>query len=238
MLLFIDESGHDNSGTPCEVLAGVAVAEDNLWNLVRAVRAAERDHFGDYLRHFLVDERKGKKLLKTKRFRSANRPVEIAEEDFWRRWHNRPWPRVSAAASKNGPKTRWTGPLRQQWTARLDPSCKVIWKESGDKTPRSEVDASLRDLNSGSIASRGPESFSLAHRRAARGLSSSAPAVSAQRMRTAVLAAALAIPFLQSSMSTGGATLAALEGEPAVSRHRSGQGAAARTVTASSAAAA
>ena len=24
MLLFIDESGHDNSGTPCEVVAGVA----------------------------------------------------------------------------------------------------------------------------------------------------------------------------------------------------------------------
>jgi hypothetical protein len=35
MLLFLDESGHDHSGTPCEVLAGVAVAEDNLWNLVR-----------------------------------------------------------------------------------------------------------------------------------------------------------------------------------------------------------
>src|SRR5436305_3481034 len=82
MLLFIDESGHDNSGTPCEVLAGVAVAEDNLWNLVRAVRAAERDHFGEYLRHFQVEERKGKKLLKTKRFRSANRPVSIAEQDL------------------------------------------------------------------------------------------------------------------------------------------------------------
>ena len=50
MLLFIDESGHNNSGTPCEVLAGVAIAEDNLWNLVCAVRSAERDHFGDYLR--------------------------------------------------------------------------------------------------------------------------------------------------------------------------------------------
>jgi hypothetical protein len=47
MLLFIDESGHDNSGTPYEVLAGVAIAEDSLWNLVRAVRAAERDHFGN-----------------------------------------------------------------------------------------------------------------------------------------------------------------------------------------------
>ena len=35
MLLFIDESGFDHSGTPCEVLAGVAIAEDSLWNLVR-----------------------------------------------------------------------------------------------------------------------------------------------------------------------------------------------------------
>ena len=54
MLLFLDESGHDRSGTPCEVLAGVAVAEDNLWNLVRAIRAAEREHFGDYLRAFAL----------------------------------------------------------------------------------------------------------------------------------------------------------------------------------------
>ena len=37
MLLFIDESGHDNSGTPCEVLAGIAVAEDDLWNLVHGL---------------------------------------------------------------------------------------------------------------------------------------------------------------------------------------------------------
>ena len=72
MLLFIDESGHDMSGTPCEVLAGVAISEDNLWNLVRAVRAAERDFFGDYLRTFSVEERKAKRLLKTKRFKSAD----------------------------------------------------------------------------------------------------------------------------------------------------------------------
>lgn len=56
MLLFIDESGHDHRDMPCEVLAGVAIAEDNLWNLVQAVRAAERDHFGDYLRNLRVTE--------------------------------------------------------------------------------------------------------------------------------------------------------------------------------------
>ena len=42
MLLFIDESGHNNSGTPCEVLAGIAVAEDGLWNMVRAIRPPRR----------------------------------------------------------------------------------------------------------------------------------------------------------------------------------------------------
>lgn len=82
MLLFIDESGHDNSGTPCEVLAGVAVSEENLWNLVRAVRAAEREHFGDYLRTFLVEERKAKRLLKKKRFDSANRTVHVADSEL------------------------------------------------------------------------------------------------------------------------------------------------------------
>jgi hypothetical protein len=82
MLLFVDESGHDNSGTPCEVLAGVAIAEDNLWNLVRAVRSTEREHFGDYLRNFLIDERKGKKLLKAKRFKSAARQIHVAESEL------------------------------------------------------------------------------------------------------------------------------------------------------------
>jgi len=82
MLLFIDESGHDRSGTPCEVLAGVAVAEDSLWNLVRAVRAIERELFGDYLRTFLIEERKAKRLLKTKRFKSANRNVPIAANEL------------------------------------------------------------------------------------------------------------------------------------------------------------
>lgn len=82
MLLFIDESGHDDRQMPYEVLAGVAIAEDNLWNLVKAVRAAEREHFGDYLRNLRMSEVKGRVLLKRKRFRSAARPVEIPEADF------------------------------------------------------------------------------------------------------------------------------------------------------------
>jgi hypothetical protein len=81
MLLFIDESGHHESGTPCEVLAGVAVAEDALWNLVKAVRSAERDFFGDYLRNLLSQETKARKLLKTKHFRTASKPCELTGEE-------------------------------------------------------------------------------------------------------------------------------------------------------------
>ena len=81
MLLFIDESGHNRSGTPCEVLAGVAIAEDSLWNLVRAIRSVERDHFGNYLRDVYGGEMKAKKLLKPDRFNEAQRDVSISPEN-------------------------------------------------------------------------------------------------------------------------------------------------------------
>jgi hypothetical protein len=82
MLLFIDENGHDHHDMPCEVLAGVAVSDDNLWNLVKAVRAAEKDFFGDYLRNLRQSEMKAKKLLKRKRFRSAQRKVTIGDGEL------------------------------------------------------------------------------------------------------------------------------------------------------------
>ena len=82
MLLFIDESGHDHHDMPCEVLAGVAIAEDNLWNLVQAVRSAEKDRFGDYLRNLRVTEMKAKRLLKRKRFKSAARPIDIPDVEL------------------------------------------------------------------------------------------------------------------------------------------------------------
>jgi len=77
MLLFIDESGHNRKEMPCEVLAGVAVSEDNLWNLVQAIRSVEKDCFGGYLRELHAREIKGRTLLKKKRFRSAKRSVQI-----------------------------------------------------------------------------------------------------------------------------------------------------------------
>ncbi len=67
---------------PCEVLAGVAISEDQLWNLVKAVRSVEREYFGDYLCNLGDPERKGRKLLKRKRFRSAGRCVATSEDEL------------------------------------------------------------------------------------------------------------------------------------------------------------
>lgn len=102
MLLFIDESGHDHHEMPCEVLAGVAVSESNLWNLVKAVRAAERGYFGDYLRNLRVTELKAKKLLKRKRFRSAWRHVDIADSELSALAHSALTKGVSAAEGGGG----------------------------------------------------------------------------------------------------------------------------------------
>jgi hypothetical protein len=82
MLLFIDESGHDGRTMPYEVLAGVAISEDNLWNLIQAIRSAEQEHFGGYLRELHPEETKGRTLLKKKRFKSAARDVQISTEEI------------------------------------------------------------------------------------------------------------------------------------------------------------
>jgi hypothetical protein len=76
MLFFIDESGHDHGEAPYEVLAGVAIAERDLWNLIQAIRAAEIEYFGVHLSEVGI-EFKGKKLLKKKTFRHAGQGPEI-----------------------------------------------------------------------------------------------------------------------------------------------------------------
>jgi|GEM_PF-3877983 len=58
------------------------MSESNLWNLVKAVRAAERDYFGDYPRNLRVTELNAKKLLKRKWFRSAWRQVDTARSEL------------------------------------------------------------------------------------------------------------------------------------------------------------
>lgn len=76
MLLFLDESGTDHREAPYEILAGVAVGERDLWPLIQAIRAAERDHFGVSL-NAVGAEFKGKKLLKHKVFRLAEQAESL-----------------------------------------------------------------------------------------------------------------------------------------------------------------
>lgn len=76
MLLFVDESGTDRREAPYEVLAGVAIHERDLWNLVQAIRTAERDYFGTTLSAVGV-EFKGKTLLKRKIFRLAGQGTPL-----------------------------------------------------------------------------------------------------------------------------------------------------------------
>ncbi len=93
MLFFIDESGHDHGDAPYEVLAAVAVAERDLWNLIQAIRVAEFQFFGVHLAGVGV-EFKGKKLLKNKTFRHAgqgpaiepNRRRDLAREFLMKGW--------------------------------------------------------------------------------------------------------------------------------------------------------
>jgi len=69
-LLFLDESGIDQRDSPYEVLAGVAIQDQDLWNLICRIQESEVDTFG---RRVTADtlEMKGKDLLKRKVFRLA-----------------------------------------------------------------------------------------------------------------------------------------------------------------------
>lgn len=71
-LLFVDESGQDHRASPYEVLAGAAVHDTRLWDLVCAVHDAEVEFFGTRVSRD-GDELKARRLLKTKTFRLAER---------------------------------------------------------------------------------------------------------------------------------------------------------------------
>jgi hypothetical protein len=76
--LFIDESGQDHRDSPYEVLAGVAVEDRDLWNLVKAMQDSELRHFG--VRYRTGDrEIKAKTLLKRKTFKLASQLEAIPE---------------------------------------------------------------------------------------------------------------------------------------------------------------
>jgi len=78
--LFIDESGQDRGRSPYEVLAGVAVEDRTIWNLILDVQQAELLFFGRRITEGEL-ELKAKKLLKAKTFRLAAQagPIEPGE---------------------------------------------------------------------------------------------------------------------------------------------------------------
>lgn len=79
--LFLDESGHDRVASPYEVLAGIAIRDDVLWELIRSLHAAELRWFG---RRYSDGRRelKGTKLLKRKVFHHHALNIEVDETDI------------------------------------------------------------------------------------------------------------------------------------------------------------
>ena len=79
-ILFLDESGHDLKDSPYEVIAGIAIEDKSIWNLIRELHLLEENIFG---RRYSAGNRelKARKILKTKTFRLANQlPAFEAEE--------------------------------------------------------------------------------------------------------------------------------------------------------------
>ncbi len=76
--LFIDESGTGRE-SPYEVLAGIAVEDRDLWNLVLALQEAELRYFGTRYKNG-SHELKARKLLKTKTFRQAKSNLSLEDE--------------------------------------------------------------------------------------------------------------------------------------------------------------
>lgn len=81
--MFLDESGIDRRQSPYEVLAGVAIHDQQLWKLILDVQELEIRYFGTRISTGIL-ELKGKKLLKTKTFRLAR---QVATLDSEKRTH-------------------------------------------------------------------------------------------------------------------------------------------------------
>ena len=69
-LLFIDECGQDHKETPYEVLAGVAIHDSALWQLIQEIKTREEYYFGNFYNND-NQELKARKLLENKVFRLA-----------------------------------------------------------------------------------------------------------------------------------------------------------------------
>jgi hypothetical protein len=82
-LLFMDESGHDHTGSPYEVRGGYALADAQLWPFVQDVLRLELSCFGTRLAEY-KSEVKGMKLLQKSRFIHA---AQMPELEAARRQH-------------------------------------------------------------------------------------------------------------------------------------------------------
>ncbi len=78
--LFIDESGHDERASPCQVLAGLCVRDDRVWPLITKIIECEDRFFGCRYGH-VKEEFKGRKFLKKKVFRHAGEEPVFAETE-------------------------------------------------------------------------------------------------------------------------------------------------------------
>lgn len=79
-LLFLDESGHDRRDSPYEVIAGVALEDRDIWNLICELQDAEARFFGRRITPGMM-ELKARSLLKKKTFRLAAQMDEIPGEE-------------------------------------------------------------------------------------------------------------------------------------------------------------
>lgn len=79
-LLFLDESGRDRQESPYEVLAGLAIRDSQLWDLIKAIQATEIKYFGA---RYSGGERelKAKKLLKRRVFVQAGQMPPMQEQE-------------------------------------------------------------------------------------------------------------------------------------------------------------
>ena len=78
--LFLDESGLDRRESPYEVIAGIAVEDRDVWNLIDTIKEAEDRLLGiRYSRE--REEVKGRKFLKRKVFRQASQLPPIGDEE-------------------------------------------------------------------------------------------------------------------------------------------------------------
>lgn len=82
-LLFVDENGQDHKVSPYEVLAGIAIEDRDLWNLITALQDSEMRIFG---RRYTPEDRelKAKKIIKTKTYRLARQlpPFNVEERSL------------------------------------------------------------------------------------------------------------------------------------------------------------